>query len=252
MVPWIPVIQGWDRDDYLYCEALYLAAGVDLAAQARVGIGSICRRGHVPEIVEVIETFAGRGYRLHGFGVKITALPIIGHLLRSADSYAWSDTARKEHVLLPGCEHLSRPDKVTGERKVTDCRNCPTWAIEWRRQVLASLPVHDAPAGDDDAAGASGATGDASISGLPASGPEAAVPPAAAVTPCRRGRGIQQIYNSGPSMATGRPSRSAPNSPGQAASSATRRTPARGPRTRPAARRRARPPPRSRWPTRSR
>ena len=38
-VPWIPVLQGWSAADYLYCEQLYLAAGVDLAACVRVGNG---------------------------------------------------------------------------------------------------------------------------------------------------------------------------------------------------------------------
>lgn len=132
-IPWIPVIQGWEADDYLYCESLYQAAGVDLAAEHRVGVGSICRRGHVPSIARVIRLFAERGYRLHGFGVKVSALPIIGDLLTSADSYAWSERARKGNVMLPGCDHRSK----TGER--TDCRNCPRWAMAWRERVLASL-----------------------------------------------------------------------------------------------------------------
>jgi hypothetical protein len=84
-IPWARVIQGDRPEDYRYCEQLYRAAGVDLADGGVVGIGSICRRAHTGEIVEVIEQFADRGYRLHGFGVKTTALPIIGHLLASAD-----------------------------------------------------------------------------------------------------------------------------------------------------------------------
>lgn len=136
MVPWIPVLQGWDADDYLYCEQLYLAAGVDLAGEPRVGVGSICRRGTIPGIVAVLELFAGRGYKLHGFGVKVEALPVIGHLLTSADSYAWSERARKGHVMHDGCDHRSR---TTGEP--TDCRNCPRWAVAWRRRVLATLAV---------------------------------------------------------------------------------------------------------------
>lgn len=162
-IPWIPVIQGWEPEDYLYCAELYEAAGVRLADEYRVGIGSICRRASVPGIVRVIELFAGRGYRMHGFGVKASALPVIGHLLASADSYAWSDVARKENILMPGCSHLSRPDRVTGERRETDCRNCPRWAQQWRLRVLASMtraelvePVDQADA--DDAGISSGLT----------------------------------------------------------------------------------------------
>jgi hypothetical protein len=138
-VPWIPVLQGDEPEDYLYCESRYLDAGVDLAEHYRVGVGSICRRAHVPGIVEVLRLFADRGYRLHAFGVKITALPVIGDLLWSADSYAWSDTARLDRYMMPGCDHRSKPDKATGDTLPTDCRNCPRWAQQWRRQVLASM-----------------------------------------------------------------------------------------------------------------
>lgn len=136
-IPWTPVMQGWEPDYYLYCEQLYRDAGVDLAGAPRVGIGSICRRASVPGIVRVIEQFAGRGYRLHGFGVKVESLPVIGHLLTSADSYAWSTAARKRRLMLDRCDHRSR----SGEP--TDCRNCPRWAVAWREQVLAAYASGD-------------------------------------------------------------------------------------------------------------
>lgn len=149
MVPWVPVIQGRSPADYLYCAELYKHAGVDLAACRLVGIGSICRRAHVPEIVEVIRLFADRGYRMHAFGVKINALPIIGHLLASADSYAWSDTARKDRILLDGCSHRTRACAKhcpPGCREhLTDCRNCGVWAREWRRRALATVPSDGHP-----------------------------------------------------------------------------------------------------------
>lgn len=128
MVPWIPVLQGWEPRHYRLHRRKYEDRGIDLAACHRVGIGSICRRGHLPEIVEVIEQFADAGYKMHGFGIKTTALPIIGHLLRSADSMAWSFHARKNNIRLPGCTHAG------------DCRNCYRYAAHWRQQVLASLP----------------------------------------------------------------------------------------------------------------
>lgn len=130
-LPWIPVLQGWDADDYRVHERMYLDAGVDLAGAHRVGVGSICRRGHLPEIVEVIGQFAESGYRLHGFGIKTTALPVIGHLLRSADSMAWSYHARRNHLKLPECEHRG------------DCRNCYRYALKWREQAIESMTTKE-------------------------------------------------------------------------------------------------------------
>ena len=125
-LPWIPVLQGWEPGEHLEHAAMYADAGVDLASCHRVGIGSVCRRAHLPEIVEVIEQFADAGLKLHGFGVKKTALPVIGHLLASADSMAWSFDARRTPVRMPGCTH-------------TNCASCYRYAKHWREQVLASL-----------------------------------------------------------------------------------------------------------------
>lgn len=128
MLDWIPVLQGWDADDYRIHELMYQDAGVDLAAAVRVGIGSICRRGHLPDIVEVVEQFADSGYRLHGFGVKTTALPLIGCHLRSADSMAWSFNARHSKIRLPECTHGG-----------DTCANCYRYAVHWRQRVLDIL-----------------------------------------------------------------------------------------------------------------
>lgn len=138
-VEWLPVLQGWEPDEYEACERMYLERGVDLAGARRVGLGSICRRGSETEIAALVERFAGRGYRLHGFGVSIKGLRRIGHLLASTDSQAWSDTARKEHLMLPGCEHWSKPDKVTGARRLTDCRNCFRYALAYREEMIEAI-----------------------------------------------------------------------------------------------------------------
>lgn len=127
-LPWIPVLQGWEPGEHGEHARMYEDAGVDLAGCHRVGIGSVCRRAHLPEIVEVIAQFADAGLKLHGFGVKKTALPVIGHLLTSADSMAWSTNARMNNTRLPGCTHA-------GE----DCRNCYRYAVHWREQTLAKL-----------------------------------------------------------------------------------------------------------------
>jgi hypothetical protein len=128
-LPWAVVLQGWEPADYRVHEHMYLDAGVDLRRVPRVAIGSICRRAHLPQIVAVVEQFAGAGYRLHGLGVKLTALPIIGRYLWGADSMAWSSSARWGRIRLPECVHRG------------DCRNCYRYATAWRRHVLSGLPA---------------------------------------------------------------------------------------------------------------
>ena len=130
-LPWIPVLQGWALDDYLHCARLYASAGVDLTAARTVGIGSVCRRQATSEIEEIVATFADRGVRLHGFGVKIRGLGDYGPSLASADSMAWSMSARR------------RPPLPGHDDRHKSCANCPDWALAWYQRVLnAPRPRH--------------------------------------------------------------------------------------------------------------
>jgi hypothetical protein len=43
-MPWIPILQGWEVEDYLHHVDLYAKAGVDLTRESVVGVGSVCRR----------------------------------------------------------------------------------------------------------------------------------------------------------------------------------------------------------------
>jgi len=140
-LPWLPILQGWQPHEYLAHAAMYRAAGVELAGQ-RVGVGSICRRGSQRGILAVLETLAPLGARLHGFGVSINGLRLAGHLLTSSDSQAHSAVARREHVRLAGCTHLSKPDEH-GRRAETDCRNCFSWAAAYRDRVAVALADND-------------------------------------------------------------------------------------------------------------
>jgi hypothetical protein len=123
-LPWTPVLQGQHVDDYLRHADAYEAAGVRLSTLPIVGIGSVCRRQATREIVPIVRAVTRRGIRLHGFGVKRTGLEQIGHLLTSADSLAWSFTARREQIRLPGHTHKN-------------CANCLPFALNWRRGILA-------------------------------------------------------------------------------------------------------------------
>jgi hypothetical protein len=93
----MPVLQGYHPEDYLRCLDLY---GHRLIYGQWVGVGSVCKRNGSPRSVEaVLMTIKGQrpDLRLHGFGLKITALASAVNFdsLHSADSMAWSFAARK-------------------------------------------------------------------------------------------------------------------------------------------------------------
>jgi hypothetical protein len=142
MVPWIPVLQGKHPGDHVDHANMYADRGIDLAACHRVGVGSICRLTELDGLVERIrqlEDLAAAGLKLHGFGLKTDALPLIGHVLASADSMAWSShvrhNGRRSPIRLPECTHDAK-----------DCRNCYRYAVHWRERVLAAMHTRKEPA----------------------------------------------------------------------------------------------------------
>lgn len=93
---WIPVVQGYEIEDYLDCVDLYEEAGIDLRLEPLVGVGSVCRRQSTDEIGDLLRVLFDQGLtRLHGFGVKAEGLIKHGHLLTSADSLAWARRGMK-------------------------------------------------------------------------------------------------------------------------------------------------------------
>lgn len=94
----LPVLQGFAPADYVAHVRMY---GDLLAPGAWVGVGSICKRNGDPRAIEsVLQAIkqARPDLRLHGFGLKTTALGsgLVQHLLDTADSMAWSFAARKQ------------------------------------------------------------------------------------------------------------------------------------------------------------
>lgn len=127
-VPIIPVLQGYEIEDYKTCFELFEASGVDLRAEPLVGLGSVCQRQATEEIEQIVKTFHAKDLALHGFGVKTNGLKRYGEMLSSADSLAWSYAARwkKDHC------SIHRPDPTT-----KNCANCLQYALEWREKVIA-------------------------------------------------------------------------------------------------------------------
>jgi hypothetical protein len=132
-LPWLPTLQGWHPWEYMEHVAMYERAGVDLRGRW-VGVGSVCRRGSQTAIARVFEALAPLGMRLHGFGVSINGLRLVGNLMYSSDSQAWSSTARNERIRLPGCTHTTRDGS-----EHTDCRNCFRYAVHYREKVMDAL-----------------------------------------------------------------------------------------------------------------
>lgn len=121
-----PVLQGWEIADYHRCVDLYELAGVDLSAEPIVGVGSVCRRGATADVSRILRTLHDRhGLRLHGFGIKGDAAASCADFLASADSMAWSFTARNS-LPHPGCTHKS-------------CSNCLVYALRWYRRQLDTI-----------------------------------------------------------------------------------------------------------------
>lgn len=124
-LPWIPVLQGWSMDDYLRCLELYGEVGIDLRKLPLVGLGTVCRRQGTKEAEEIVTHLAGLGLKIHAFGFKMQGLENVAGLLTSADSMAWSYSARKRKPL-PGCKHKN-------------CANCLKFALDWQKKVLDGM-----------------------------------------------------------------------------------------------------------------
>lgn len=94
----MPVLQGYAPEEYVSHLRQY---GERLKPGMWVGVGSVCKRNTSPcEILDVLIAIKQErpDLRLHGFGVKTTALQhgTIRALLETADSMAWSFAARKQ------------------------------------------------------------------------------------------------------------------------------------------------------------
>jgi len=122
-LPIIPVLQGFEYDDYIRHIEDFQRAGINLCEYVPVGLGSVCRRQHLKGVAILIQRLSSEfGLKLHGFGFKTAGIQICSEYLISCDSLAWSFVARKSDPL-PGCKHKS-------------CANCLKYALKWRENLL--------------------------------------------------------------------------------------------------------------------
>ena len=90
------VVQGWTVSDYL--ENIDRIKDQGLLTE-RLGIGSVCRRGQNREIARIVRAIHNNvpsWVKLHGFGVKVSALKYTDAKfnLYSADSESWDYESR--------------------------------------------------------------------------------------------------------------------------------------------------------------
>jgi len=130
----IPVLQGWSITDYWRCQDMYKKAGVVLENEPTIGVGTVCRRQSTGEATKIMMTLAVGGLQLHGFGFKKGGLANCQKFMTSADSTAWSDTARR-HAPIPGHE-LPGPGRPKGHK---NCANCAEYALRWRAELLQEV-----------------------------------------------------------------------------------------------------------------
>lgn len=128
-LPFVPTLQGWEPDDYARCIEMYDRAGIDLAKEPVVGVGSVCRRQGTDDAVRVFDAIARAmpNLRLHGFGFKVLGLSQLQSRMVSSDSLAWSFRARRSDPM-PG--HESRHKS---------CSNCLEFALQWRTALVDRL-----------------------------------------------------------------------------------------------------------------
>lgn len=132
-LPFVPVLQGWKPSDYLRHVDSYAAAGIDLTAEALVGVGTVCRRQDTGHGRHIMTTLNSHGITTHGFGVKIGGLRRYGQAMASADSMAWSYRARSAALER---QAAGLPLPLCGKQA---CNNCAHFALAWRLKALHAL-----------------------------------------------------------------------------------------------------------------
>lgn len=121
----MPVVQGWTEGQYLDHVEMYAQRGVDLAAEAIVGVGTVCRRQDTLAAELILRSLSSLGLRIHAFGVKVGGLLRYHDAIVSSDSMAWSFRARYD-APIPGHAHKN-------------CANCLEYALDWRNELVEKI-----------------------------------------------------------------------------------------------------------------
>lgn len=128
-VDYIPVIQGYELDDYLSHIDQFYDNDIDLSNERIVGVGSVCRRQSSDEIKDIIKEISKKGINIHGFGVKTNGLKKYKQYMNSCDSLAWSFSARKLKEKCFKCQN----------KNIKNCANCLNYALKWRSNLFNKI-----------------------------------------------------------------------------------------------------------------
>jgi hypothetical protein len=147
----MPVLQGYDPPSYLRHLADY---GSMLAPDQWVGVGSVCKRNGNPSAIEDVLLAIHQSrpdLRLHGFGIKLSALesPTVRALLYSSDSMAWSWWERKEKYRRPDADEHDPRNALSYCARVEEIVKEPGFIqaqlFGWWNPDLCAIAPKDAP-----------------------------------------------------------------------------------------------------------
>lgn len=146
----MPVLQGRTPDDYERCAE---ALGPLFDKPSIIGVGSLCRRdigGHdgLVAIIGHLDRVLPLGIRLHGFGVKGSALPYLKpfeHRVASIDSQAYGIAARND----ARHRHASKSDALVAAHMARWTLAQHARTSEAARRPRWSLPVVRMPTRPD-------------------------------------------------------------------------------------------------------
>jgi len=98
----VPVIQGWEKRDYLECIDKYQTYGL---ISDYMAIGTLCRRGDTRTILSIARSIRKElpSYvKLHGFGVKVGLLQEreLYSIFESIDSASWVSEVRAGNICI--------------------------------------------------------------------------------------------------------------------------------------------------------
>ncbi len=136
-----PVVQGWTVEDYLaHIDELKSAGALKYATM--LGIGTLCCRTREDDILRIIHAIrAAVPMKLHGFGVKLTALQyrLACDALFSVDSHSWAKTGwRRADEIRAQCAKASAC-------KYKNCVNCATTIRVWMNRINEQAATKGAP-----------------------------------------------------------------------------------------------------------
>lgn len=130
----IPVLQGWDIDEYWNHIDMYMEYGIDLRNYETVGMGTFCRRSNMNELLPLVIGLEKYGIKMHGFGLNLRGVQMFGSYMQSSDSTAWNKSAilnGRKGIYLCGRQHDN----------AKDCSSCHEWSMMYGERATSLADI---------------------------------------------------------------------------------------------------------------